>query len=163
MVIFGGLWGHTTSYGDSSSNNSVQTGNNSAQSSATSITSGGATSTYGSILVSSSKNASQQQPRIIDPEAPSLTLGDFSETTLDVFYLCTVYLSTYIFIAVMAFSFVFEKWSIIDSVYFAVSTFTTVGKPAAATALVCGVSCGNMRKVALPQRLTIIISESIMI
>jgi hypothetical protein len=148
MVIFGGLWGHTTSYGDSSSNNSVQTGNTSAQSSATSITSGGATATYGSIL-EGSKNPSQQQPRIIDPEAPSLTLGDFSETTLDVFYLCTVYLSTYIFIAVMAFSFVFEKWSIIDSVYFAVSTFTTVGKPAAATALVC-VSCGTMRKVALP-------------
>jgi hypothetical protein len=126
MVIFGGLWGHTTNYGGSSSNNSVQDSSNSAHSSATtSITGGGATPTYGSI---GSKHPSPQQQPIIDPESPSLTLGDFSDTTLDVFYLCTVYLSTYILIAILAFSFVFEKWSIIDSVYFAVSTFTTVGK-----------------------------------
>jgi hypothetical protein len=136
MVIFGGLWGHTAaSYGESSSNNSVQNGNNSAQSSATSITSGGTTQTYGSIVLGSKENPVLQQQSIIDSEAPSLTLGDFSDTTQDVFYLCAVYLSTYIVIAVLAFSFVFEKWSIIDSVYFAVSTFTTVGKPAAT----CGV------------------------
>ena len=139
MVIFGGLWGHTTTttnYGDSSSNNSVQNGNNSAQSSATSMTSVGATATYGSI---GSKNPPQQL--VIDPEAPNLTLGDFSDTTLDVFYLCTVYLSTYVLIAVLAFSFVFEKWSIIDSVYFAVSTFTTVGKQPATCAWSCVPCC----------------------
>jgi hypothetical protein len=139
MVIFGGLWGHTTtSYGDSSSNNYVQNGNNSTQSNATFTISVGATPIHGSI---GSKNPSQQP--IIDPEAPSLTLGDFSDTTLDVFYLCTVYLSTYIFIAVLAFSFVFEKWPIIDSVYFAVSTFTTVGKRLA-TCCVCVCVCAGV-------------------
>jgi Ion channel/EF-hand domain pair len=34
---------------------------------------------------------------------------------------------TYLAVAVFAFSFVFESWSIIDACYFAVSTFTTVG------------------------------------
>jgi hypothetical protein len=61
-------------------------------------------------------------------ESPSWTLGDFSETTLDVFHLCAVNLTIYILIAVIAFSYVFEHWTIIDSIYFAVNTFTTVGK-----------------------------------
>jgi hypothetical protein len=61
-------------------------------------------------------------------ESPSWTLGDFSETTLDVFHLCAVNLTIYILIAVIAFSYVFESWTIIDSIYFAVNTFTTVGK-----------------------------------
>lgn len=40
---------------------------------------------------------------------------------------CLQYVFIYIVISVIAYSYVFERWSIIDSVYFAVATFTTVG------------------------------------
>ncbi len=40
---------------------------------------------------------------------------------------CLQYVFIYIAISVIAYSYVFERWSIIDSVYFAVATFTTVG------------------------------------
>jgi hypothetical protein len=34
----------------------------------------------------------------------------------------------YIGIAILGYSFIFEEWSILDSVYFAVTVFTTVGR-----------------------------------
>lgn len=40
---------------------------------------------------------------------------------------CFLAIAVYLFIGVIAFSFVFERWTIIDSVYFSVVTFTTVG------------------------------------
>uniref|UniRef100_A0A7S3L9A2 Potassium channel domain-containing protein n=1 Tax=Amphora coffeiformis TaxID=265554 RepID=A0A7S3L9A2_9STRA len=40
---------------------------------------------------------------------------------------CFLALLAYLVISVIAFSFVFEQWSIIDSMYFAVVTFTTIG------------------------------------
>jgi uncharacterized membrane protein YccC len=36
-------------------------------------------------------------------------------------------LAVYLLISIIAFSFVFERWTIIDSMYFAVVTFTTIG------------------------------------
>lgn len=44
-----------------------------------------------------------------------------------VFKMCLFYLGGYFVIAVVSFSYVFEKWSIIDSLYFSVSLLTTVG------------------------------------
>lgn len=40
---------------------------------------------------------------------------------------CLVAIFVYLMIAVLAYSFVFESWSIIDSMYFAVVSFTTIG------------------------------------
>lgn len=40
---------------------------------------------------------------------------------------CLLALLAYLAVSVIAFSFIFEKWSIIDSMYFAVVTFTTIG------------------------------------
>lgn len=37
------------------------------------------------------------------------------------------HMAGYLFVAVMGFSFVFEKWPIVDSLYFAIVVFTTVG------------------------------------
>lgn len=40
---------------------------------------------------------------------------------------CLFYIFIYFAISVIAYSYVFEHWSVIDSIYFAVATFTTVG------------------------------------
>lgn len=40
---------------------------------------------------------------------------------------CLVAILVYLFIAVLAYSFVFEQWSIVDACYFAVVSFTTIG------------------------------------
>ena len=40
---------------------------------------------------------------------------------------CTIYISIYMLLSVVAYSFIFEKWSIINSLYFATTTFTSVG------------------------------------
>lgn len=40
---------------------------------------------------------------------------------------CVVAMLLYIVVAVLAFSFVFDNWTVIDSIYFAIVTFTTVG------------------------------------
>jgi potassium channel subfamily K len=63
-----------------------------------------------------------------EQEKPSLT-SEFvaSEADMQVLKLCAFYTAIYMGVAVIAFSFVFEKWTIIDSMYFAVSTFTTCG------------------------------------
>lgn len=50
----------------------------------------------------------------------------FSRSQLDMIWY-SLYCFVYLSIAVGAFSFVFESWSIVDSVYFAISTFTTTG------------------------------------
>jgi potassium channel subfamily K len=63
-----------------------------------------------------------------EQEVPSLT-SEFvaSGADMEVLKLCLFYTSIYMGVSVIAFSFVFEKWTIIDSLYFAVSTFTTCG------------------------------------
>ena len=40
---------------------------------------------------------------------------------------CILAIATYLMAGVIAFCFVFEKWSIVDALYFSVTTFTTVG------------------------------------
>lgn len=60
-----------------------------------------------------------------DEEQPSLTAEFDAEDTRGVLKLCLFYLSSYVIVAVIAYSFVLERWTIIDSIYFAVSTFTT--------------------------------------
>jgi hypothetical protein len=46
---------------------------------------------------------------------------------VEVLKLCAIYTSIYVFARTIAFSFVFERWTIIDSIYFSVSLFTTCG------------------------------------
>ena len=41
--------------------------------------------------------------------------------------LCLMFILTYVLLATVAFSFIFERWSIIDSAYYATVTFTTIG------------------------------------
>ena len=62
-------------------------------------------------------------------DTPSLTreFSNFDSVGGNALRLCGCYMAIYIVIAVIAFSYVFEKWTIIDSIYFAVSTFTTCG------------------------------------
>ena len=59
---------------------------------------------------------------------PSLTTV-FRPDDIDwtVLRMCLFYLAAYIIVAIVAYCFVFEHWTIIDALYFAVSTFTTVG------------------------------------
>lgn len=61
-----------------------------------------------------------------DLNAPSLT-GRLDDHTHETLRVCVVYTVSYLGLAVVAYSFIFEQWSVIDSLYFAVSTFTTVG------------------------------------
>ena len=61
-----------------------------------------------------------------DLHAPSLT-GRLDDHTRETLRMCVIYTVSYLGLAVVAYSFVFEQWSVIDSLYFAVSTFTTVG------------------------------------
>jgi hypothetical protein len=58
---------------------------------------------------------------------PSLTAAFQSVENRPILKLCAAYLLMYLLISVIAFSFIFEKWTIVDSLYFAVSTFTTCG------------------------------------
>lgn len=60
---------------------------------------------------------------------PSLTNG-FNPDEIDwsIMRVCTVYLSFYALMSIVAYCFVFEHWTVVDALYFAVSTFTTVGK-----------------------------------
>lgn len=60
-------------------------------------------------------------------DLPSLTSNFEAETDWEVLRLCGWYTLTYLLLAIVAFSFVFERWTVIDSLYFAVATFTTVG------------------------------------
>lgn len=58
----------------------------------------------------------------------SYDFDDFALThATGVFKMCLFYLGGYFAIAVVSFSYVFEQWSIIDSLYFSVSLLTTVG------------------------------------
>jgi hypothetical protein len=105
MVLFGGLW-------TSNNNRSYHTDDDDLCSVASNTT-------------SSAGAGDLARP---DEEQPSLTADFDADNTSNVLKLCTFYLTSYIGVAVVAYSYVFEKWTIIDSVYFAVSTFTTVGK-----------------------------------
>ena len=59
---------------------------------------------------------------------PTLT-QDFTDFmhSKSMYTMCILNLAVYLVVAVVAYSFVFEQWSIIDSIYFACITFTTVG------------------------------------
>jgi potassium channel subfamily K, other eukaryote len=60
--------------------------------------------------------------------APTLT-QDFTDYmhSKSMYTFCIVNLAVYILVAVVAYSFIFEDWPVIDSIYFACVTFTTVG------------------------------------
>jgi hypothetical protein len=142
MVLFGGLWTkNDSSYGDNSTvispNNKNEDINidisglttpDENQSFASTIPSGQITPqaphqfTYGTLP----QFPFQFGAGGIDHDTPSMS-ADYDDGSLDVLHLCALYALTYVLIAVIAYSFIFEHWSIIDSIYFAVSTFTTVG------------------------------------
>lgn len=58
----------------------------------------------------------------------SLTTGfhDFASST-NALQLCLINVFMYLVIAVVAFSYIFEKFTVVDSLYFGVVTFTTIG------------------------------------
>jgi len=60
-------------------------------------------------------------------DLPGLTATFVSVDNRPILVNCAWYLAIYAGISVVAYSFVFEQWPIIDSVYFAVATFTTCG------------------------------------
>lgn len=62
-----------------------------------------------------------------EEDRPSLTSNFEVDSDLAILRLCGVYAVVYVLMAVVAFSFLFEQWTVIDSMYFAVATFTTVG------------------------------------
>jgi hypothetical protein len=108
MVLFGGLWG----------NDKVNNRNNNSDDDDIS------TAASSPSFSSSGTNEDVVWP---DEEQPSLTAEFDSDDTSNVMKLCAFYLTSYVVVAIIAYSFVFERWSIIDSIYFATSTFTTVG------------------------------------
>lgn len=57
---------------------------------------------------------------------PSLT-ARLDSRGIETLRMCAWYTASYLCLAVVAYSFVFEKWSIVDSIYFATVTFTTTG------------------------------------
>ena len=67
---------------------------------------------------------------VVDYDEANLT-SDFTklafERSGDSLRLCAYYVCLYILVAVVAFSCVFEKWTVVDSMYFAVTCFTTIG------------------------------------
>lgn len=84
------------------------------------------------ILVSES-NEGRGRYASMNTEASSERLGltgdyhSWFESKTAIRYACANLLA-YLVVAIIGFSFVFEKWPIIDSIYFAVVLFTTVGK-----------------------------------
>lgn len=64
-----------------------------------------------------------------DDDMPSLTSGfiEIDGSDWETIRYGVILTLTYLAVAVVAFSVVFERWSIIDACYFAVATFTTVG------------------------------------
>lgn len=85
------------------------------------------TSHYGGVGSDRSSNGTTGQDEPQDDQ-PSVTKDlDNIEIDYELLRMCAVYTSIYVSIAVIAFSFIFENWTIIDSMYFAVATFTTVG------------------------------------
>lgn len=99
--------------------------------------------TYGSTTESESPKQGSKQRDNASTERPqwkrgvsffgnkrSLTIDfggfAFSSSQRDMLWY-SLYCVIYIALSVGAYSFLFEKWSIIDSIYFAVTTFTTIG------------------------------------
>lgn len=97
MVLFSGLWSRSLAYNEAPLYPGTSSNNNDA--------------TYGSIPQHSE---------------PSLT-RDYEQGVWSPLQSCLFYVFIYFASAVIAYSYVFEKWPIVDSLYFAVATFTTVG------------------------------------
>jgi potassium channel subfamily K len=59
----------------------------------------------------------------------SLTAGDYEDFyhSWDAIWVCLFHAVVYYTVAVVSFSFLVEKWPIIDSLYFATTIFTTIG------------------------------------
>jgi hypothetical protein len=76
-------------------------------------------------LTSASHKTVVHQP---PPQRRGFSVGfdNYFETSQGVSLAC-LHVAIYYVLAVVAYSFVFEKWTVIDSVYFATVTFTTIG------------------------------------
>jgi len=74
-----------------------------------------------SALGSSTKTQDETERMREEAQAAIAQSMDFTLTQ------CLIAILCYMAIAVLAFSFVFDHWSIIDSMYFSVVTFTTIG------------------------------------
>ena len=108
--------------------------------------------------------ASEGSPLIADPEArtdlaagaareerPGLT-DDYTSwsSSRQARRAAALHFSLYLFLAVVGFSFVVERWTVLDSLYFAVVLFTTVGASSGAAALAS--RAAPSRRAARPGR-----------
>lgn len=83
-------------------------------------------------------SASDEEHPLIPTEDPSQqslidhqqSLTDVYKTwgeSVDAFHYCIFHVLLYVTLAIVGYSFIFEDWPIVDSLYFAVVIFTTVG------------------------------------
>jgi potassium channel subfamily K, other eukaryote len=138
MVIFGGLWSSPTGYQQESfsniDNDECNRCNNNNQQQLLYFEDGMIKRESSDLVTFKKRQRNSTEYGSLSgdndgQDTPSLTreISNFDSVGGDALRLCGCYMAIYIFIAVIAFSFVFEKWTIIDSIYFAVSTFTTCG------------------------------------
>ena len=74
------------------------------------------------------ENESSELLRRSDDYSPSLSdRYEGFEQSFTAFQLCVIHVTCYYLAAVLCFSFLFEKWTVINSLYFATALFTTVG------------------------------------
>eukprot|EP00977_Amphora_coffeiformis_P024839 scaffold17318_cov169-Amphora_coffeaeformis.AAC.6 len=128
-VLFGGLWArsnerrhrHNHSDDGTSLSSSEPPQRYGAVPSFTNIEDGGESN-------KNEEETTQQNEEDGEDDFPSLTTV-FNPDDIDwaVLRMCLIYLTTYTTVAIIAYCFVFEHWTVIDALYFAVSTFTTVG------------------------------------
>jgi uncharacterized membrane protein len=73
--------------------------------------------------------ATRGEYRTIAGRGTSSLTQDFTDYmhSKSMYIACALNLAAYIIIAIIAYSFILEEWSIVNSVYFACLTFTTVG------------------------------------
>ena len=81
------------------------------------------------VEVETSPLQNTRQNRTIPGRLASTLTQGFTDYThsKSMYKFCLLNLAVYILVAIVAYSFIFEDWPVIDSIYFACVTFTTVG------------------------------------
>jgi len=117
MVLFGGLWSKQHSLVRLGSRDGEISNNNNTN---------GVDTTKIATTTSSPWNSNGSDNLDDNGGVPSLT-AQLDSHSMETLRMCAWYTASYLCLAVVAYSFVFEQWSIVDSIYFATVTFTTTG------------------------------------
>jgi hypothetical protein len=72
--------------------------------------------------ISNSSGSSDRGGGFADDSTPSLTAAFRSFENRPILVNCLYYLAIYYLVAILAYSYIFEQWSVIDSLYFATNT-----------------------------------------